>query len=432
MIAHSPKLTRHFVGIIFLCVIAACSTVEDGEDKWRFEDEAGPEAEAHDRSEPDAWNEQSDVEEEEPPLPNAGCSQFSELQWEGEEFAFALYRHLACDREEDENIIFSPVAIEIELGHLLDDLAAPDAQRLAENFGHQSPEEMQQNTQYLEDQLLQRVPKEPQGERGYGEQDYEVEEELERLVEAVGVEFFDFHCDDDECEWDPRNDRWSESYLSSEGEAAPTEPDVHDALGFVVRGQWERKPGVPYNLTTIDFNVPEERTIFADILNFYADGYLHTDSFSLFRHRVAGGELSFFIATSFEDPLDQVVDNLSVQKLQELLNSLELPHYRTKPLVRVPIFDLEELIAIGEPVLLDRRHEFTTRLVLGAEGMNFPEPVSLVSETRSSSAVAIDYDRFELNHPFFFFVYDHPTESIVLMGRIADPSPDYHDIKIHH
>ena len=340
-----------------------------------------------------------------------------------DEVPFILYEYLACRADDGENLVFSPAAIYIALADLTDDLDGADAQAIAEMLGHDSPQQLVQQAQDFREELLERRPRGASSSPSVF-QDYEIaEEDPERLWEALGVEFFSIQCASSRpCHWHPQNGRWSESFLD-DAQLPPEEAgDITRIQGFVLRGQWYRQ-GVEGDR---EFHVDKDKSVEVTTFSTIPHQLGGDTDVTLIQRQTLGEEFAYIVIKSTTHTLPQIEEMLSSSTVGDWIDSLEHNHRRTGAGVAFPAFDIEETVDLEEPFALPTPLQNTTRLALTLEGMNYPDTVEL----KYPDDLAHPFDGttrdppLDLNQPFVFLVYDHTSESIVVMGRIVDPTAD--------
>ena len=341
-----------------------------------------------------------------------------------DEVPFILYEYLACRADDGENLVFSPAAIYIALADLADDLDGADAQAIAEMLGHDSPQQLVQQAQDFREELLERRP------RGASRspsvfQDYEIaEEDPERLWKALGVEFFSIECaSSPPCHWHPQNGRWSESFLDDAQLPGEDADDVSRIQGFVLRGQWHRSSGVE---SSREFHIDEDEAIETTAYPAIPHQLGGDDDVTLIQRQTTGEEFAYIAIKSTTHTLPEIEQMLSSTIVGDWIASLEHNSHHTGAGVGFPAFDVEQTVDLEETFALPTALQNTTRLALTLEGMNFPETVELEYPQGLSPGLGGTFrdPPLSLNQPFIFLVYDHTSESIVVMGRIVDPTAE--------
>lgn len=358
------------------------------------------------------------------------CTLPTDGDWEAEDFPFVVYQFLACERDDTENIIFSPAAIEIALAEAANDLDGSDGQNLAEAMGFDSSQQFADHTSQYREDLLDRRPRDVRPDMTDRTQSsldsYLIDEDdPETLLEALGIEFYTIDCDDrdsDSCRWSAQNGRWDESFLSHDDITA--EPDDPYSNGFVLRGQWFLIPN--YYDVTFDFDIDNDRTMTAPQLGLRTHAVGAVGDTKILVSQLIGEEIALITVSDPTKTLADLESSLSNSLIREWHDSLHMSPSSAGPHVLIPGLDIQDTVEItdfaGSPATVTS----TTRFATDIEGINYPVPVERVIPPLEGDAIAAGpyiYPRvYRFDQPFLFIVYDYPTESILMMGRIADPS----------
>ena len=351
------------------------------------------------------------------------CSSINFDEWEPDEFAFVLYRYFACNREEGENILFSPAAIRLAAAERAQSLGGNDAEDIAARLGYESPEDLLEAADTYRSELLSRRAG-PGVMRGNNRMwDYWLEEEdPDRLLDAVGIEFFSAECDaaSQDCTWSPQNNRWTGEVFMED--LAPHTIPPHDYTAvMILRGQQKTPFGRQHPLLTMDFRLDTDTSITVVPLQVAVDGEFRSDLVSLFEVQLVGEEISLFLLASWDLSLSQLEGYLSAALLHEWVASIRRTFSNSH--IQLPEFTLGETSSIETPLALSLPLTSSTDLFVQHSGINRPDPVELHTNWNYTHTTGSEPDHFRLNSPFLFFVYDYPTETILLMGRLVDPGP---------
>ncbi len=433
-------MKRYPTSTLFIAVlIASCTTLDPDRGDWAVEEEPHPQPLPEGLPDPPtpAPSEEPEETEEahgptEPVLnPNHDCPPFDPDTWNPEDFDFHVYRHLACQRSDDQDILFSPALTRIALAELAVELGGADGQAIADLLGFPDPESLYNAMEEYRDDLLSRMPAPSERLVVYQYFPYSFDEDdPERLWQALGMEFFSQLCDppNDSCAWIAQNDRWGASFLEARGDL-DSSPESTAAMLF--RGQFERSFFVPHRHgRQADLGAQEFLTAISDAI-------LLSEEMIVSKWEFLGEDLSFLLfhagdsLTLYHQPREwvgqsvtHVEEHLSYRNLREALASLRTGSRAGRSVHNVPRFDLQETSHVDEYLRLPYLVPLTTRLLLDREGLNNPERLALKSDRpyhrtdgggRSPHAV-LTYDE-----PFLFMIYDHPTESILVMGRVSSP-----------
>ncbi len=423
--------------LIIAVLIASCTTLDPDRGEWAVEEEPTSQPLPEGLPEPPAPAPREEPEEAEevqgptePVLnPNHDCPPFDPDTWSPEDFDFHVYRHLACQRSADQDILFSPALTRIALAELAVELGGADGQAIADLLDFPDPESLHSAMEEYRQDLLSRMPT-PSNKYFV---DWHVpytfdENDPERLWQALGVEFFSQLCDppNDSCAWIAQNDRWGASFLHTV-DYLDSSPESSAAMLF--RGQLESYIGPLRRPSNPDYQ---------ELLRANCDAMLLSEEMVLSELEFLGDDLSLLlfhtgesISLMYPDTNDtanqsvsDVEDHLSHQTLQEALGSLK-PAVRSFQYVHwFPLFDIQETSQLGEYLRLPYLVPLTTRIHFDREGINDPERLTLeldppynhVSGAGRSPHAVLTYDE-----PFLFMIYDHPTESILVMGRVSSP-----------
>ena len=400
-LARDPTMNKYAIGFIAIFICCACQSTEAPVD-WPIGEPEQP------------------VED---PSSSRDCPSVDFDNWDPDEAPFELYRYLACRREDDENLVFSPAAIQIALAELAEELDGADGQAIAERLGYDSARQLVDDADDYRADLLERRPEVVDRDRGWFE--YWIEEEdPQRLWEAVGVEFFSIRCssaDSPGCQWHPQNERWSESFLDEARGVVDDERSMPATQGFVLRGQWPGSMIVSRN--ELKFYVEKAHKV--EVKQLFASTHFVAElgDVTVLQRSVVGEELGFIAIHSTDQSILELEEQLSSAVVEEWVGALGRASPRSGPQVSYPAFDVQETVDIAGFFGLSTPLQNTTRLAMDEEGLNFPDPIELKTEPLglvTTERYKRDYYAFE--RPFIYLVYDYVSESIVMMGRIANPS----------
>ena len=421
---YRPKLIALIVAGLIVAMVSGCTTTDDNPaDDWDLLD-PGETAE----SDEDPVDDEPEVEpQESEPEPGEAidCSQPNPEQWEADEFAFVVYRYLACQHDDAENIVFSPAALRVALGERAEYLGGPEGQSIAEKFGYGDIDAFVADTKSYGEELLNRRPvpsRKYEGGSGYWDYEFD-EDDPERLREAVGVEFYSIDCEDppdEDCQWTAQNERWSTDFPGAD----PPSVDhsfPSETAAMIFRGQWESH--ISSNPYPMDFHVPDGDVVEERHLLLSLSGQLHDDFVSIHKGRIVGGEISIIFIHPRGLPLNRLEGQLSADLVHSWIDSIERSH--RKPLLRFPDFELSRSVDITDLVHLQLPLKSSTEIAIDDEGINSPEILELQSDfDGTGSMLGTIHEQFKLDEPFIFLVYDRPTESILSIARVANPLGD--------
>jgi hypothetical protein len=358
------------------------------------------------------------------------CSAQVGQDWEPEEFPFIIYHFLACTRDDSENIIFSPAAIEISLSEVAEDLGGPDGQAIAEAMGFHSPQKFADHARQYRQNLMERRPTDVRPElstRQISDPDSYLidEDDPEVLLDALGIEFYSVKCDGDDedaCRWSAQNDRWNENFLSNEH--LPSNVVHQLTQGFILRGQW---------FLPTYFNSPHSHKFYRNdgtavaapffpLLTHASD---RRDEKRILQSRFIGEEVGLTAIYDTTKTLSERESNLSNAHLRDWLGSLREHTSATSLYLTFPQVDLHDTVELSQLFGLAIPITSTTRIATGEKGVNSPTPVErrlTPVDQQHMPLVRKTHPTSRFDEPFVFIIYDYPTESILMMGRIADPS----------
>lgn len=393
---------------------------EDAQDSTEDADSTAPEEELLQPPERGPWS-----------LIN--CDNMDPEFWSFEDLAVQLYRQLYCQKEDHENIIFSPASIYISLAETAESLAPQDAQNISNRLGLSSIEELIEHAKSYRTDILTRRPK---GGRSSGASEwryYTIEErDEERLNASLGIDLYTAHCSESDpqdeqnrCNWVSQNGLWDQSFL--EHHPPPDQPDSDiQAQAMILRGQFVHgySPRRPNSLST-PFKVPDGRQY---PIRFFSGGayrYLREgEDLVIAGDRFVGDEISLLLILPLERPLPEIEASLSTEQIRYWAQAMQQRSVKYAPRVRIPPFDIAETVEIKDLLEHSDPLHHTTRLSFAEAGINSPEPIKFIYDP---PRIAITGERnslptYQFDNPFLFIVYDHPTQSILLMGRVANPA----------
>ncbi len=364
-------------------------------------------------------------------------------------FAYRVYREIACRRGEEENILFSPAALELAIGEWMQLVDDETAESLAAKMGYDDPLQMVEELESYRQELLERRPHPfkldfPSGPRKYGFE----EEDPERLQRALGVEFYSVECassSTQNCTWKPQSGRWNdEEFLDDDIARAVGESPV-STQGVIVRGEWERpKNALKYQHGFVAASGSE---IDIDVSIHLIDNFTAAETFYLTEWRLLGGEISVLFVGSSGLSIGAIESEFLSRPVSEWVATFDYPIPLRSQTSRVPLIDLVDTIDGSKFSAIDIPLTNTTRLAIPRDdpprrnrGINFPDRLTrvMIEGTRQPSFAPLgesdvggssDHGTneedlpyyFSYDGPFLIVVYDHPTESILKIGRIARP-----------
>ncbi len=403
---------------IVIVVCAACATHDaDPAGEWGFEDPPDEEAPAPEASPlPEATPDEPDVE----PTPDRTCPTPDLRHWDPEEFDLELFRYFSCIHPPNQNVLFSPALARQTLIEFAEDQGGAEGEEIALLLGYPNLREATAAIAAYRASLLARRPRAAEGLRMHDLRrvEYSIPDVADdRLQEALSVEFFSPDCQAGECSFVPDHERWSETFLD---ELPPPGDDTHRAI--VLRGQWEYD-GVRYTPRGFDFQVTQAGVIPTRRILQRTQRAARTEDLWLLELPLVGGEVSVFLLWSELTP-DQILQGLTTAELKELISGIdEPPSY--PHIVHFPEFDLSQTLEIGVPLNLPQHLPIAGRVSADTDGLTFPSPLVLDSKIEESSGnqhlLGQSREGAEFRDPFLFIVYDHPTESILYLGRVARP-----------
>ncbi len=409
--------SRRFCLLLAIVVLAACAPIEEtDEDLWIFEDEESSPEPAVEPDEP------RPPEAEGPQIPqtdpNRDCPEFH--SHDPEQFDFDLYRHLACHRDPDESLVFSPALVRIALAEAAESAPEADASHIVHLLGHENLDELVAYAEHLRDQLLSRrpLPASTRQPSGHGSYDI-VETDLDTLQRALGVEFYSTSCTD-ECQWLPQNRRWTDSSFHTLSPSAEYSPN--DTRSMILRAQVEAiaEPSdreLPFTTATGD-SMPYRPWV-SELYH-----WIRTDLGHALDWRPVGGQFAFLVFRPHDHiPLETLEEQLSTTLIDDWVPTTSEWGFRM--VLRTPAFHIEEQIDLEDVTTIEGLRT-TTAIAIGPEGINMPEPVeldlSLTNPPRQRGFVGSSgLGAINLWSPFLFVVYDRELEEILLLGRVARP-----------
>lgn len=403
------RMKKILIATLLAPLVIACIATETSTEEWTFTEPADDSADE--------------------PTPEQSCASPAEQEWSPEEFPFVIYNFLACSRDQTENIIFSPAAVEIALAEVVQELDGPDAVVIAEAMGFDSPQDFADHAQLYRQKLLERRPTDVRPnmtERSTSDPDsYWIDEDdPEILLDALGIEFYSIECDDDDrdtCRWEAQNDRWDESFLPDEN--LPADSANQFTQGFVLRGQWFLPTN--FNLPPIyDFHRQDGSPVATPFFPLLTQANQSSGDTRILQSRVIGEEVGLTAIYHSTKSLQEIESELSHASIQDSLESLRVrPSFRS-PRLSFPWIDLHDTIDLSELFGLTIPVSSTTRLATVDEGINSPNPIEPRINPIESDLLpgyGSTPPNYRFDKPFVFIIYDYPTESILMMGRIVDP-----------
>ncbi len=404
----SPRVW--LTGLLAILTLAVCGPTEDSDQSsWEFDEPPSEEADEPETPEPGPQIPETD--------PSRDCPEFQSS--DPDEFDFELYRYLACRRDPDESLVFSPALVRIALAEAAQNAPSDQATHIAQLFGKEDLDEFVTYTDNLREELLSRRPIPASTSQTQGHGSYEIDEtDLHVLQQALGIEFYSASCSDD-CEWLPQNQRWTDRNFH----AFPprSEPAQNDTRSIIIRAQAEtvfesRESTVPFTTANGDrIRYPSRRATLR---------YWHlTDMGHAIDWRPVGGQLAFLLFRPLDHiPLETVEQTLAKQHISEWIRETSDWYFR---LVHTfPAFHIAERIDLGEISGIENVRA-TTEIVIGANGINHPDPTELnfswTEAQNSHSGFGPPVYAEHMWAPFLFIIYDRELEEILLLGRVARP-----------
>lgn len=396
---------------------------EGGDETWVFSETSDDDP---------ATTQEDDIEE--PSEGKVECPSFDDEQWSQENFAFALYQDLASRREIDENIVFSPAAIRLALAEVAEHRGGTDAHQIAARLGYPDAESMSSELDQYRSDLLGRMPS-PADDLEDTPAYYSIEEtDEDRLLAALGVEFFDVQCaggNGQDCQWRAQNNRWSSDLLTVEPPSAIHGVRPPTLRALLLRGQFERPAASSYPRDNIPFFLNDGTQAEGTFYTFFESPHHWDDDSAIVQISLAGRQISLFLIGTPHTPgreldldiqqIEALESQLCSEQFQQWRNQIPPQGKRWLDGFHLPDFNLAQTVDAAEVLGLSDELQTTTRFSIQEQGINEVEPVELITEEGVTPLVGYDHQYFSFNSAFVFVVYDHPTDSILLMGRVADP-----------
>ena len=351
--------------------------------------------------------------------------------WVPEDFPFVLYRQIVGSREATENVVISPVTALIEMDAIARESEPDVARGIAERLGFSGDvAAMNAHIDGLVAELEARRLREGRfiNRRGGS---YEIlEEDEERLRGALRIEWLSFQRrssgEKDRLE-EQLADR-SDGFLSGKDFAIEGQREAYDLRAMLFVGQSVSQIS-RRSLQSGEFRRPDGEVTpieighrsFSPALTVVEDG-------TFMELALLGNEISLFLLLPAEDDeLSTLEERLTAALIEEWIEGLTSArvHYGDLPLLDLRDFiDLSphfEALGFEEVPGLNRRLLHPSRFVLGREGVNHPEPVRIASSPGGMIQRRTDDTWGSFDRPFLFFLYDRPSSTVLLMGRVASP-----------
>lgn len=352
--------------------------------------------------------------------------------WIPEDFPFVLYRQIVSSRESTENIVISPVTALIELDAVARESEPDLARGIAERLGFSGDvAAMNAHVDGLVAELEARKPGEGriyQRRGGY----YEVlEEDEERVRRALGIQWVSVQgrLGSENDEFEDRLSEESDGFFSGndftiEGLAEGS----FDLRALLLVGEWEGHLS-PRSIISGEFRRHDGEVVIVDTSRrSFAPALTVRDDAVFMEWALLGQEVSVFLLLPAEGgDLSELEDGLTTALMEEWIESLTL---RREHIGNLPLLDLNDFVDLSphfanmgfeEVTALNRRLLQPSRFVLGLEGVNHPEPVRRQGHSGSMGLRRTEPSWSSFDRPFLFFIYDRPSSTVLLMGRVASP-----------
>lgn len=383
----------------------------------------------------------SEPEEEEPNVEE--CPDF-DGDWASDDFVMSLYFHIACERTQDDNFVFSPAAVRLALGERVREEGGDDGERLAELLGYETGQQMYESGEEYREELLDRrpIPYQLRVGSALDEHDIDVyfeEDDPERLGKALGIEFYGIQCEQSavkNCSWSPHNDRWSDEEFFDRNPPREVGKPRHTAA-FLLRGQWAANPSIwPQEPATnvLGFTDVDGNLIATRDLSSRGRYYAGSEDIYVFEWLLVGNEISVIFVGAPERTLRELETVFLSQSIDKWIAPVEsASFYSDRRTLRIPAFDIEDTVELSEYFALENPLTITTRMNIFERDPSIPRSVINSAErvtTRWADDKAIPLPaRGDVEHeplvnfdsPFLFVVYDRPTESVLKIGRVSRP-----------
>ncbi len=339
------------------------------------------------------------------------------------EFDFELYRYLACHRDPDQSVLFSPALARIALAEAAEGASQQEAEEIASFFGFERLQDLRSEVDHLREVLLSLRPHGAELYDSTGLSEYEISEtDQDTLQRALGLEFYTAECDELECSWSAQNDRWiHQNFHFNPPERAVTR---NTTRSVIFRGQTETILSVDHPNRRVDFELPDGSTIDYPRRMFVTNYFGHTDTANVVVWRPVGGQLSFIVLMpQRETSLETIEEGISREALTQWLSAAQ--GSALYMVLDIPPFDIEETADLSGLTSSNASNDLlaiTTRLALHREGLNRPEPVELEFPEGGIALGAVSGRHYgQVTSPVLFLLYHHDLDTIILMGRLARP-----------
>lgn len=340
-------------------------------------DADGDGAQANTESTPQS--DDSDDEELEPVDP-IDCSDQAAPDFSEEDFAFAMYQTVACERDLAENIVFSPAAIRLALGEWASDEVEDDEiERLVEQLGYDDLDAMLDETEALRDELTERrpVPFERYSSSDELRQWGYEEDDPERLREALGIEMYDDDGEANEgCRWTAHNDRFGDHDHLDDATAGELGESTVETMGLVMRGQWEQSKGVNVGrISDMTFSGVSEETEEPNVVRGSYDNMVEHDGVQMLEWRLIGSETTVLLVGSDTRSIEEIESVLFSQPLSDWVDTFEGPSsWHVEGDVGIPVFDIAATIEEVRIGSVEVPATSTTRMTISHEAVDGPGP----------------------------------------------------------
>lgn len=445
-----------------LLATTACSTTANNENgPTSADDSAENSAEAVDNdavpqeTETDAPGQIIKSALERDSTPDLSDATRDKLSADNSEFAFNLMETIRAGDEG--NIFFSPhsISIALAMAYAGADGATKEQLQQALNFTL-PPEELHPAFNSLDQELASRSEKNLPQEAGdpptlnivnaiWGQQDYPFAPDyLDTLAlnYGAGLQAVDFKANPDQIR--KNINQWVEDQTNERIKDLLAEGTVDESTRLVLTNAiyflagWQT-PFSEYATKDETFYLPggeEVETPLMDVTDYFQ--FYTDDSTNAVLLPYVGQELSFIALqpadaddfTTWEEQLDQDQLAAIIDGLSRANGRVVLPRFESGgDYELIPLFaslgwtDLSNLDAMTEGNLIERLEisEIVHKSFIKLDEEGTEAAAATAIGVRTTSLPMVEYE-LRFDRPFYYVIYDHPTDTILFLGRMMDPT----------
>ncbi len=386
--------------------------------------------------------------------PDVPSTDLVELSEGNNGFALDLYGELAGS--EEGNLFMSPYSISLALAMTYAGAAGNTADEMAETLGFTLPPEQLHSTFNALDQLLAARGEGLEPDQRFtlqiansiwGQDGFEFEQPfLDAVAEnyGAGMHIVDFARETEAARlaingWveDNTNDR-IEDLIEKDVLLPDTVMVLANAIFFKASWTFQFNEEL-----TADgpFTLLSGETVDAEMMrreDFYAVS--RGDGYSAVEMRYVGDETSMVVVMPDAGEFEQFEESLDSQKLAQIIDGLEFGNTE----LRFPKFEFEAKFSLPEQLKALGMEDAFVPYVADFSAMRTPPPELYISDVIHQAFVAVDEEgteaaaatavivrpasapppaeEFVVDRPFIFLIRDIPTNTVLFMGRVLDPT----------